>query len=216
VGFDLYICDENGDDSKAHDACVRVADEMLSHIESAGGIDAVGEDLAEDYPNLDPEKVPLLLMQLTWDRQKATGLYFRASHATWGALVAEMETQGMIALDAIPGVKVSGFEDEERGFDVKADGGYVLLAPSIHPTGVRYEILRTSPLAEIPTFIWEPKPVTGTPYGCGRLRTRSTRCARHPMASETYGSTVPPTRSDNCWRVGSSGTKTMSAAGSET
>jgi hypothetical protein len=42
-----------------------------------------------------------------------------------------------------PGVKVSGFEDEERGFDVKGDGGFVLLAPSTHPTGVRYKILRT-------------------------------------------------------------------------
>jgi hypothetical protein len=43
------------------------------------------------------------------------------------------------------------FGDEYPGVDVKADGGYAVAPPSIHPNGSRYDVVNDAPHAELPT-----------------------------------------------------------------
>lgn len=78
------------------------------------------------------------------------------------------------------------------GLDVRGDGGYIVVAPSIHRSGQRYEWLATEPLAPMPGWVLEklrdpvpaagaapaapgPRPISGgTPYALEALSRETT------------------------------------------
>lgn len=53
----------------------------------------------------------------------------------------------------VRGGKLRQFGDPLQGIDLKAPGGYIVGAPSIHPSGGRYEILHDVPIAQAPDWL---------------------------------------------------------------
>jgi hypothetical protein len=90
------------------------------------------------------------------------------------------------------------------GLDVKAEGGYVVVPPSIHPDGVVYEWLNDAPVASAPEWLVElarkpasqtapppsisPRPFSGRPgaYGAAALRKEIELLATTPPGSRNH------------------------------
>lgn len=67
------------------------------------------------------------------------------------------------------------------GVDLRGEGGYVVAAPSPHPSGARYAwVADPSPLAPLPSWIAAPPPPTPTPLGVDRTPSY----ARHALEAE--------------------------------
>jgi putative DNA primase/helicase len=66
-------------------------------------------------------------------------------------------SRGKHILFAWPGFTVRNFTHRVPGLDLRGDGGYICVAPTIHPTGWRYtwEISIFQPLALVPSWLME-------------------------------------------------------------
>jgi Bifunctional DNA primase/polymerase, N-terminal len=63
---------------------------------------------------------------------------------------------GMHLLFKHPGFRIKGSKGElGAGLDIKGDGGYIVVAPSLHASGKRYKWRDSQPIAEAPGFLLE-------------------------------------------------------------
>jgi hypothetical protein len=138
MGFDLYICDPNGDDTEAQARCLEAL-----------------EDLGELPPPPPPEDVEAFgqWVSIPYEAQRSTGLYFRASVSTWGALVSEMRAQGMVGTPGIP-------EDKLRG-----NGGQHITREEAHDAFIIASETPTAPPDYEAAFEWDEMMATVTEGG---------------------------------------------------
>jgi Bifunctional DNA primase/polymerase, N-terminal/Primase C terminal 1 (PriCT-1) len=84
-------------------------------------------------------------------------------------------SSGRHVLFAHPGVEIRNDASSKlgQGLDLRGDGGYIIVPPSLHPSGNRYEWEATSspddvPLAELPAWLLGLLVAKGRPQGNGR------------------------------------------------